>query len=94
MNQKLAWISVAARLCGVAGCGREPSSSYIECLEDKMVNKILSIYILEEMSLVYRISKSNVIHEVFEFVIINYSNGSCVRIFRQIYELGYMMLHS
>ena len=29
-----------------------------------MVNKILSMYILEEMSLVYRISKSNVIHEV------------------------------
>ena len=29
-----------------------------------MVNKILSMYILEKMSLVYRISKSNVIHEV------------------------------
>ena len=29
-----------------------------------MVNKILSINILEEISLVYRISKSNVIHEV------------------------------
>ena len=29
-----------------------------------MVNKILSMYIREEMYLVYRISKSNVIHEV------------------------------
>jgi hypothetical protein len=46
----------------------------IKCLEDKMINKILSIYILEEMSLVYKISQSNVIHEVFEFTIENYSN--------------------
>jgi hypothetical protein len=29
-----------------------------------MVNKILSMYILKEIYLVYRISKSNVIHEV------------------------------
>jgi hypothetical protein len=26
MNQTLTWISVAARLCGVAGCGQEPST--------------------------------------------------------------------
>ena len=39
-----------------------------------MVNKILSMNVLEEMSLVYRISKSNAIHEVFELVIRNYSN--------------------
>jgi hypothetical protein len=38
------------------------------------VNMILSMYILEEMFVVYRISKSNVIHEVFEFTIRNYSN--------------------
>jgi hypothetical protein len=33
-----------------------------------MINRILSMYILEEMSLVYRISGSNVIHEVLEYV--------------------------
>jgi hypothetical protein len=43
----------------------------IKCLEDKMVNKILSMHILKEISLVYRISHSNVIHEVFEFTIRN-----------------------
>jgi hypothetical protein len=36
----------------------------IKCLEDKMVNKILSMHILEEISLMYRISQSNVIHDV------------------------------
>jgi bisphosphoglycerate-dependent phosphoglycerate mutase len=46
----------------------------IKCLEDKMVNKILSMHILKEISLVYRISKSNAIHEVFEFIIRKYSN--------------------
>ena len=35
-----------------------------------MINKILSMYIREEMSLVYIISKSNVIHEV-----LNLSSG-------------------
>ena len=48
------------------------------------------MYILEEMSLVYRISKSNAIHEVFEFIIKYHSNRSWVRIFRQLYEPGYM----
>ena len=43
----------------------------IKCLEDKMVNKILSMYILEEMP---RISESKVIREVLEFTIKNYSN--------------------
>jgi hypothetical protein len=47
------------------------------------------MYILEEMSLVYRISGSNVIHEVFEFTIRNYSNRNWVGIFRQLYKLGY-----
>ena len=55
-----------------------------------MVNKILSMNIPEGMSLVYRISKNNIIHEVFKFIIRNYSNRSWVRMFRQLYEPGYM----
>jgi len=48
------------------------------------------VNILEEISLVYGILKSNIIHEVFEFIIINYSNRSWVRIFRQLCEPEYM----
>jgi len=34
-----------------------------------MVNKILSIHFIEEIALVYRISQSNVIYEIFKFTI-------------------------
>jgi len=54
-----------------------------------MVNKILSMYILKEMS---KISKSNVIYEVFEFTIRNYLDRDGVGIFRQLYKLGYCQL--
>ena len=51
-------------------------SFVLNIIEDMMINKILSVNILEEISLVYRISKSNIIHEVFKFIIRNYSNRS------------------
>ena len=45
------------------------SSFILNVIEDMMINEILSVNILEEMSLIYRISNSNVIHDVFKFII-------------------------